>query len=75
VAPALRRAGFKGSLHVADQDQPLPPIRVTPASPVSPGSLAAVQSSTSRRLNLNRRRFAPVVASIPGHHLECVRGV
>jgi phosphoribosyl 1,2-cyclic phosphodiesterase len=28
VAPALRRAGFKGSLHVADQDQPLPPIVV-----------------------------------------------
>ena len=26
IAPALRRAGFKGSLHVADQDRPLPPI-------------------------------------------------
>jgi phosphoribosyl 1,2-cyclic phosphodiesterase len=28
VGPALRRAGFKGTLHVADQDTPLPPIRV-----------------------------------------------
>src|SRR3954466_14945508 len=31
VAPALRRAGFRGALHVADQDQPLPPIVVAPA--------------------------------------------
>lgn len=28
VAPALRRAGFKGALHVAPQDEPLPPIDV-----------------------------------------------
>ena len=28
VAPALRRAGFNGELHVADQDQPLGPILV-----------------------------------------------
>jgi phosphoribosyl 1,2-cyclic phosphodiesterase len=28
VAPALRRAGFGGVLHVADQDEPLPPILV-----------------------------------------------
>ncbi|HEX7337380.1 MAG TPA: MBL fold metallo-hydrolase [Gemmatimonadales bacterium] len=28
VAPALRRAGFRGSLHVADQDKPLAPILV-----------------------------------------------
>lgn len=28
VAPALRRAGFRGTLHVADQDQPLAPILV-----------------------------------------------
>ncbi|HVD32593.1 MAG TPA: MBL fold metallo-hydrolase [Gemmatimonadales bacterium] len=28
VAPALRRAGFRGKLHVADQDQPLRPILV-----------------------------------------------
>ena len=28
VAPALRRAGFGGSLHVASQDVPLPPIDV-----------------------------------------------
>jgi phosphoribosyl 1,2-cyclic phosphodiesterase len=28
VAPALRRAGFDGVLHVADQDEPLPPILV-----------------------------------------------
>jgi phosphoribosyl 1,2-cyclic phosphodiesterase len=32
VAPALRRVGFTGSLHVAAQDEPLPPIEV--ASPV-----------------------------------------
>ncbi len=31
VAPVLRRSRFKGALHVADQDAPLPPIRVTPA--------------------------------------------
>jgi phosphoribosyl 1,2-cyclic phosphodiesterase len=29
VAPALRRVGFEGVLHVADQDQPLPPILVS----------------------------------------------
>jgi phosphoribosyl 1,2-cyclic phosphodiesterase len=28
VAPALRRVGFDGVLHVADQDEPLPPILV-----------------------------------------------
>jgi len=28
VAPALRRAGFRGSIHVADQDKPLAPILV-----------------------------------------------
>ena len=28
VAPALRRAGFRGSLHVAAQDQPLPAIEL-----------------------------------------------
>jgi phosphoribosyl 1,2-cyclic phosphodiesterase len=28
VAPALRRAGFAGVLHVANQDQPLPPLMV-----------------------------------------------
>jgi phosphoribosyl 1,2-cyclic phosphodiesterase len=28
VATALRRAGFAGVLHVANQDQPLPPLRV-----------------------------------------------
>jgi phosphoribosyl 1,2-cyclic phosphodiesterase len=28
VAPALRRVGFDGVLHVADQDEPLPPIVV-----------------------------------------------
>jgi hypothetical protein len=26
VGPALRRAGFRGALHVATQDTPLPPI-------------------------------------------------
>lgn len=26
IAPALRRAGFRGALHVADQDRPLAPI-------------------------------------------------
>jgi phosphoribosyl 1,2-cyclic phosphodiesterase len=31
VAPALRRAGFRGTLHVADQDRPLPPIMVSQA--------------------------------------------
>lgn len=30
VGPALRRAGFGGTLHVADQDAPLEPIRVEP---------------------------------------------
>jgi phosphoribosyl 1,2-cyclic phosphodiesterase len=28
VGPALRRVGFDGVLHVADQDEPLPPILV-----------------------------------------------
>jgi phosphoribosyl 1,2-cyclic phosphodiesterase len=28
VVPALRRAGFAGVLHVADQDEPLPPLLV-----------------------------------------------
>ena len=28
IAPALRRAGFRGALHVADQDRPLAPILV-----------------------------------------------
>jgi phosphoribosyl 1,2-cyclic phosphodiesterase len=28
VAPALRRAGFRGALHIADQDRPLAPILV-----------------------------------------------
>jgi phosphoribosyl 1,2-cyclic phosphodiesterase len=31
IAPALRRVGFGGVLHVADQDEPLPPIAVAPA--------------------------------------------
>lgn len=34
VTPALRRAGFKGILHVAEQEQPLPPIVVAPADGV-----------------------------------------
>ena len=34
VGPALRRAGFAGVLHVAEQDQPLGPVPVVPA----PGS-------------------------------------
>jgi phosphoribosyl 1,2-cyclic phosphodiesterase len=29
VAPALRRVKFQGTIHVADQDEPLPPILVT----------------------------------------------
>jgi phosphoribosyl 1,2-cyclic phosphodiesterase len=29
VAPALRRVGFAGRLHVAQQDEPLPPLRVS----------------------------------------------
>lgn len=33
VAPALRRAGFRGALHVALQDEPLPPLPV--AQPVA----------------------------------------
>ena len=37
VAPALRRAGFKGSLHVAEQDAPLPPIRVEAVGEVQLG--------------------------------------
>jgi phosphoribosyl 1,2-cyclic phosphodiesterase len=32
VAPALRRVGFDGVLHVADQDEPLPPILVAQAA-------------------------------------------
>jgi phosphoribosyl 1,2-cyclic phosphodiesterase len=32
VAPALRRAGFGGVLHVAEQDQPLGPVPVVPAA-------------------------------------------
>jgi phosphoribosyl 1,2-cyclic phosphodiesterase len=32
VAPALRRAGFGGTLHVADQDEPLGPIPVQAAA-------------------------------------------
>lgn len=32
IAPALRRAGFGGALHVADQDRPLGPIPVVPAA-------------------------------------------
>jgi hypothetical protein len=32
VAPALRRAGFGGALHVADQDEPLGPIPVVPGA-------------------------------------------
>jgi phosphoribosyl 1,2-cyclic phosphodiesterase len=37
VAPALRRVGFGGALHVAEQDEPLPPIRVEPAGRVQLG--------------------------------------
>jgi phosphoribosyl 1,2-cyclic phosphodiesterase len=37
VAPALRRAGFAGTLHVADQDEPLPAIRVVPAGQMQLG--------------------------------------
>ena len=32
VEPALRRAGFRGELYVADQDAPLPPIELRPRS-------------------------------------------
>jgi hypothetical protein len=32
VALALRRAGFGGALHVADQDKPLGPIPVVPGA-------------------------------------------
>jgi phosphoribosyl 1,2-cyclic phosphodiesterase len=28
VVPALRKVGFRGSVHVADQDRPLPPIQI-----------------------------------------------
>jgi hypothetical protein len=31
VAPALRRAGFRGALHVAAQDEALGPLVVAPA--------------------------------------------
>jgi phosphoribosyl 1,2-cyclic phosphodiesterase len=34
VAPALRRLRFGGALHIADQDRPLPPIKVAPRQPV-----------------------------------------
>jgi phosphoribosyl 1,2-cyclic phosphodiesterase len=37
VTSALRRAGFRGSLHVADQDQPLGPIPVVPRTGVQLG--------------------------------------
>jgi phosphoribosyl 1,2-cyclic phosphodiesterase len=37
VAPALRRAGFGGTLHVADQDAPLGPIAVVPQGGVQFG--------------------------------------
>lgn len=37
VEPALRRAGFRGALHVARQDAPLPPI---PLAPGAGGQLA-----------------------------------
>ncbi|HEX6104024.1 MAG TPA: MBL fold metallo-hydrolase [Gemmatimonadales bacterium] len=37
VAPALRRAGFSGALHVAEQDTPLGPLRVEPAGRVQLG--------------------------------------
>ncbi|HEX3275279.1 MAG TPA: MBL fold metallo-hydrolase [Gemmatimonadales bacterium] len=32
IAPALRRAGFAGALHVAPQDEPLPPIDIVVSS-------------------------------------------
>lgn len=32
VEPALRQAGFRGELYVADQDAPLPPIELRPRS-------------------------------------------
>jgi phosphoribosyl 1,2-cyclic phosphodiesterase len=32
IAPALRRAGFVGALHVAPQDEPLPPIDIVVAA-------------------------------------------
>jgi phosphoribosyl 1,2-cyclic phosphodiesterase len=34
VVPHLRRAGYRGALHVALQDQPLPPITLAPRSEV-----------------------------------------
>lgn len=37
VAPALRRAGFRGALHVADQDTPLAPILVVQRAGVQLG--------------------------------------
>ncbi len=37
VAPALRRAGFRGALHVADQDRPLVPILVVQRAGVQLG--------------------------------------
>ena len=37
VAPALRRAGFRGALHVADQDRPLQPILIVQKAGVQLG--------------------------------------
>lgn len=37
VGPALRRAGFRGTLHVARQDEPLPPIELVPGDGVQLG--------------------------------------
>jgi phosphoribosyl 1,2-cyclic phosphodiesterase len=37
VTPALRRVGFEGVLHVADQDEPLPPILVAQADGIQFG--------------------------------------
>jgi phosphoribosyl 1,2-cyclic phosphodiesterase len=37
VAPALRRVGFVGEVHVAEQDAPLKPIRVEPVGRVQLG--------------------------------------
>jgi hypothetical protein len=31
VGRLLKRVKFRGAIHVADQDEPLPPIRVTQA--------------------------------------------
>jgi phosphoribosyl 1,2-cyclic phosphodiesterase len=37
VMPALRKAGFAGTLHIAPQDEPLPPIMVAPPAGVQLG--------------------------------------